>query len=495
MKQKVLKAVRAAAFCALLLFTVLFAKRLFERKEGMERRVPFLKEKANTDVLFLGTSHVIDGIYPMELWNDYGITSYNLADSQSTMATAYWVLMEALEYTDPKVVVLDASRLRLRIKTSQKYEMVQTAFDGFPLSETKLLAGRDLLDDPMVDQLVEEGKVTAEDRAKRQLSTFLFNLIWYHSRWKSLEEEDFQPELNIRKGAQYLCAVAEPAKTEEVPETDVYQTEQAGYVYLRKIIDECRARGIEIVLTYLPFPADTIQQKEANTAAVVAEEKGIPYLNFLRMDVVNYETDCYDSVSHLNPSGAKKVTDYLGKYLTENLGVPDHRGEAEYAHWDEDFKTYEAYKDDVLRGTDDLFTYLMLLYGEGYEAVIETGKGDFLTRELMLELFSNLGFDTAEISENSDYFILNGGRAALLDDAADADGCYETGAGVFEIVHDGEKCLRYLDGKLITDQAELDASKRYMRFTVYRPGSGEKTDEVVFLYSVKEKKSTAARRA
>ena len=34
--------------------------------------------------------------------------------------------------------------------------------------------------------------------------------------------------------------------------------------------------------------------------------------------VADYATDCFDAHEHLNPSGARKVSDYLGRYVTEH---------------------------------------------------------------------------------------------------------------------------------------------------------------------------------
>ena len=48
---------------------------LTERKDSDEKYAGFFSEEENFDVLFFGTSHVINGVYPMELWNDYGIVS------------------------------------------------------------------------------------------------------------------------------------------------------------------------------------------------------------------------------------------------------------------------------------------------------------------------------------------------------------------------------------------------------------------------------------
>ena len=78
-----------------------------ERKESKNKFSDFYEQEENYDVLFIGSSHVLNGVFPMELWKDYGIVSYNLSGHGSRGAVNYWILKNALEYTTPKLVVID----------------------------------------------------------------------------------------------------------------------------------------------------------------------------------------------------------------------------------------------------------------------------------------------------------------------------------------------------------------------------------------------------
>ena len=61
-------------------------------------------------------------------------------------------------------------------------------------------------------------------------------------------------------------------------------------------------------------------------------------------NVADYLTDCYDDSSHLNPSGAKKVTAYLGNYMMSHYEIPDRRNDPAYAKWHDDLVRYTTYK-------------------------------------------------------------------------------------------------------------------------------------------------------
>ena len=64
-------------FGMILVLVVGVTQKLFERKYSYSKYYDFYKQQQDFDVLFLGTSHVLNAVYPMELWRDYGIVSYN----------------------------------------------------------------------------------------------------------------------------------------------------------------------------------------------------------------------------------------------------------------------------------------------------------------------------------------------------------------------------------------------------------------------------------
>lgn len=65
------------------------------RKDSYFKYEPFFKQEENFDVLFMGTSHVLNAVYPMELWNDYGIVSYNFGGHGNYLPTTYCIMKNA----------------------------------------------------------------------------------------------------------------------------------------------------------------------------------------------------------------------------------------------------------------------------------------------------------------------------------------------------------------------------------------------------------------
>ena len=320
----------------------------------------------------------------MELWENYGIASYNLANYNLPIPVSYWVMRNALNTCKPKVVVLDVNQIWEQAKLCESSSDVHTGLDGFPLSRVKLEAIFDLMDDPLFTD--SKGK-----RYKDLRLEFVFPFIKYHTRWNDLTMQDLSPHYNQELGGERNIAVALPDSYELTANT---ADEQGfGFVYLRRFIEHCEAMGIRVILTNLPYPCKNNNEEQLYTNAVLytAEEYGIEYIDFVYMDqIVDYNTDCYDPASHLNPSGAWKVTNFIGQHLSEAYGLPDHRGEAAYASWDSDYAAYRKLKLQSLRKETDPYSFLMLLADPSFNTILLLPEGSSVyTDDLAMRLVQN----------------------------------------------------------------------------------------------------------
>lgn len=434
MKRKLWRVTSCILTLCLLAVALNYLTNLMERKGGKYQ--PFFEQKADFDVLFMGTSHVLDGVFPMELWNDYGIVSYNFGEGGNRIPTIYWVIENALDYTTPKLIVVDCLRLEMDEKTnSSSYSFVHGAMDAFPLSATKIKGTLDLLDDPVVSKGIADGTIVEGE--KRTPIGLLWDFSVYHSRWNELSKSDFQVTATSEKGAQSVISVAVPQDVPKVDRSEKLEEDTVGVEYLKKIIELCQDRGIDVLLTYLPFPADATDQKNANRVYDIAAEYGVNYINFLDMDIVDYDTDCYDSDSHLNPSGARKVTDYLGTFIMENYRIPDQRGNSEYDGWFADYEAYTAMKVRTLQAQRGWDTYLMLLADKNLDAVIEIRNPAVWNNAKFVNLAENLGIDMLSVSDRTNYLIVHMGgiqaEAVSLDMTADAQ--TDTVMGLLSVSH------------------------------------------------------------
>ena len=131
---------------------------------------------------------------------------------------------------------------------------------------------------------------------------------------------------------------------------------------------------------------------DANAVYSIAEDYGVDYIDFVSMDqVADYATDCFDAHEHLHPSGARKVSDYLGRYISEHYDIADHRGEEKYAAWETDAQTYREKKLADLGMQTDIECVLMLLHDDDFSVEVDIGAGSALFEsEKQMTLMQNI---------------------------------------------------------------------------------------------------------
>ena len=100
--------------------------------------------------------------------------------------------------------------------------------------------------------------------------------------------------------------------------------------------------GADLLLVSAPSPKN-YNYKKHNSLEEYARENNLPYvdLNMKFRDIgIDWKLDSYDRGDHLNISGARKVTAYIGQYLADNYDLPDRRNDDGWREWDDLAKEY-----------------------------------------------------------------------------------------------------------------------------------------------------------
>lgn len=388
MKRIIINVVGIVAIAALVIMGVLRLSEITERKDSRNKFADFYRQEENYDVLFLGQSHVLNGIFPMELWKEYGIVSYNLAGHGNYLPLNYWILKNALEYTTPKVVVIDTCMIGKEEKLAS-LEQLHISVDHIPYSKLK---------QEMVEDLVED---------KERQKDFIWNFSTYHHRWNILGKEDFLWEVSVEKGAESRINVAVPVENMEVLQENYLTEETLGSNYLGKIIEECQQREIQVLLTYLPFPDATGWRLEQGLVEKIAKEYKVDFLSYETLyEKINVNTDFYDKDSHMNPSGARKITSFLGRYLKEHYGILDHRENEHYEFWHTNYDEYYQFKLQNLQKEEELKNLLMLLSDKeiSYGIYINPNT-DWSPYPVLLQLLENMGINVEQLPKEQCFLL------------------------------------------------------------------------------------------
>lgn len=270
------------------------------------------------DVLVLGDSLSYSSVSPMSLWNRHGYTAVVCGQPGQNMSETKEILEIALRTQSPKVVILETNAIfqdRLRGRT--------------------------------LNDILEA------------LLNYYLPLFRGHDVWKSLVMKKEYAEVGFAKykGFPFRSDVKPYENGEYMKKTDqVEALPDRNIEHLQSIIDMCRDCGADLILLGTPSPSNC-NYSIHNAIAEFADKQKLTYIdmNLMTDEIgIDWKTDTLDKGDHLNLSGAEKVTEYLGRYLSDNYSLTDHRGDAAFDQWTKvaaEFDEKASQKLKEMRGT------------------------------------------------------------------------------------------------------------------------------------------------
>lgn len=327
----------------------------------------FYNLNRNIEILFLGPSHEYFSIYPLELYENYGYSCFNLGSPEQSILQSYYQLKEACQYQEIKYCFLDVASLfyknsdRSEFTKNQQQKMI--TYMRFSLNKLSLIRNN-------------------YTTLKEQFFG-LFPLFRFHGNWDSLSKESFSlsdyPGEGICFGAEYYwqsspylgySTVVAPAAiymTEQYQNNyygpDIRNMDQQSFEdhqlfidteaqkYFALLVTYCDQNNIELIAIKTPSIVSWTPEKYEITSSFLQQYPDVPYLDLMfgsQCPSIDWENDTVDGGLHVNYLGGLKVSAWVGKWISENLNAMDYRATAFATLWDEDLKNYHSYKQKLL---------------------------------------------------------------------------------------------------------------------------------------------------
>ena len=359
------KYIKRAAAVAAMLICVLISVQLLQYffcipNSVDENRVLTLhKEPENSiDVLLIGSSATYSGFASAYAYEKYGFTSYPYAIGGATCTMWKPALQDTLRTQKPKLVVVDVfgggyETELIRTRCNQVY----TIMTHYPLSAEKVSMAKEIV----------------RDIDRTSVASLLFPILRYHTNIAPnirkikprLRAEFYGPSplkgIETRARDRKLANVDPASFTDEPAALD--STAERS---IRDFIDYCRSRDIQVL--FVKFPTvltendadEMLVNLRANRILEIAKESGYPTLNMqpLFHELGLKEKNDYYNHGHTNVRGQKKVTDYLGGYIRDEMGVgPTKLSKENKAAWDESVRYHHAFEDmieEMIRNGEDV---------------------------------------------------------------------------------------------------------------------------------------------
>lgn len=300
---------KAGTFVIILVFLIIVAELILIpgmniRKHGIFKSANYelMGEKKDTiDVIFLGDSLIYSSISPMEIWNNYGYTTFDCADAAQIIPDTYRYLKFAIENQHPKIIMMEANVMfRNPSKRKTKDRLIYFIKQWVPITK-------------------------------------------YHDNWKKyIDKLSKNKWINPDKGYKYITNTSSSKNIQYMMYSKLYdEIPEQNLPYVKKIIKLCKENNVKLVLVSLPTQKAWQYQKH-NTTEKIAKENDLEFIDLNLVDTgINWETDTKDNGAHLNYLGAKKVSDYIGNYLKETNLIIDHRNDKNYKSWDRAYQKYQ----------------------------------------------------------------------------------------------------------------------------------------------------------
>lgn len=267
------------------------------------KRVP----EGGLDAVMLGDSECYSAISPMQLWNEYGVTSFNYAQSGQKIQETYFMLRNVFDNSQPKVVFLETNLL---YRKQNRLDMVQSSLDE------------------LASYVIPGGGVRLHDTWK---------VMCGQAPQKTPEYKGFYLNNKVKASKYFDYMDKDKKRSAHISRTVDWYTD--------RIIELCKENGAELILISTPSTRNWNYTRHEVTEDFAAG-KGITYIDLNTIDKselnIDWNTDTKDGGDHLNVSGAQRVTEWFGRYIDKNYDFADKRQDADYSEWNSIYDEYNG---------------------------------------------------------------------------------------------------------------------------------------------------------
>ncbi len=348
------------------------------------------------DVIVYGSSHAGCAVNNAMLWEDAGISSYTLGVANQSIDGILYFMEESFRINKPQAALIETYTFVHEAEGEDSYDRTNLTGPWSP---------------GYVRYLLKQAARMGYDRQKTQ--EYLLRMPIVHSRYNDLSRDDFitpYPYMRGYWGSKLTEQIGTPEPTERRQELPEFNR-----LCLEQMVRLCRDNGVLPVFFNAPYQTSEEDMAVQNTIGDILSGENVTYINFNKDAArygIDYATDMREW-SHMNDSGAAKVTQVLEDILREQIDPGDHRGETGYEMWDLHAR-FLADKEDTARleSAPELPEYLTALDGmkERYLIVLSLqGNYRALGDEAFRVQIENLCGETAYY-ENGGILVLDGGK-------------------------------------------------------------------------------------
>lgn len=301
------------------------------RNVGYDRNHIVGIENEKVDMVYIGGSAAFVYWEPLKAWNDCGFTSYLFATNTLQAENIKAYLEEAEKTQDSELYVVG-------VRAFEYYSDDQV--------EAGLRNGSDSMDITSCARykLLKEyfnNRIITDDT---DMLSYYLDIAKYHTNtgnlglkkaWEFINNDG----ISLNKGWEWQDQYGYLDEPHGI-ETDIRaELPENCKKILIDLLDYCKREELNVLFVVCPYYLSMEAQQKYNAIGDIIEQYGFNYLNanehYEEMNL-DFSTDFYNK-NHVNLFGAAKYTEFLENYILSNYNMPDHRGDNNYASWEDDY--------------------------------------------------------------------------------------------------------------------------------------------------------------
>lgn len=269
------------------------------------------EEDNSIQIACVGNSNFYSGFSPCDLWNEYGYTSTICASACQTIEESFCLMKKLFSRQKPELVIIDSDML----------------FNHNPQNKNLCKKSYNIK-----DFLLRSGPTFL----KQDIQS-IFSILKNNSKSRPINTHGYRYSSKICK-INCVDYMKKTDTTEEIPQVNENQMD--------KLIKLCRDNSNEILMIAIPSISSWNYERH-NAATAFADSRALKFidLNLLYREIGLDPAQCFrDKGSHMNYSGAKAITNYIGYYIKSSYSIENLKDNQKYAYWNDNYQHFAAYK-------------------------------------------------------------------------------------------------------------------------------------------------------
>ena len=276
----------------------------------------YQEDKDSIDAVFIGSSEVFTGYSPAYAYGKCGFTSYNISVESNRLEFFESQIKEALNYQDPKLIVIEISDSVIEWDESDKASFIATLrkyTDSMPVSQNKIETVNTFADDEKLSFylpfIMYHGQLSNIGGTQTSVSQALRGTTYLKGAISTNHKQDFQELIDIKDD---VSGETISAKLQE---------------RLERLLSFCKTLDCEVLFTAFPRritdSSSYLKYRQRNTVGKIIQDNGFDFISFeqlsdeMRIDPLS---DYYDN-DHLNAFGQMKFTEYCGNVIKDKYNL------------------------------------------------------------------------------------------------------------------------------------------------------------------------------